>query len=262
MPDAAIEFRAVTFARAGQPRILDHFDLTVATGDVLALVGRSGAGKSTLLKLINRLLVPQEGAVLVQGRDTREWEPIALRRSVGYVLQDVGLFPHMSIADNVAVVPRLERWEPARVNARVHDLLELVGLPPHSFAQRWPDELSGGQRQRVGVARALAVDPPVLLMDEPFGALDPLTRAELHREFRRIQSRVRKTVIIVTHDMGEAFALADRVGVLDEGHLIANDRAGRVAASDDPRVRRLLDAVPVVPHDTAPAESTNPSGAA
>jgi osmoprotectant transport system ATP-binding protein len=153
----------------------------------------------------------------------------------------------MSVADNVAVVPRLEGWSADRVGPRVHELLELVGLPAKEFALRWPDELSGGQRQRVGVARALAVDPPVLLMDEPFGALDPLTRAELHAEFRRIQTRLRKTVIIVTHDMGEAFALADRVGVIADGTLIANDRAAAVAASTDPRVRRLLDAVPVIP---------------
>jgi osmoprotectant transport system ATP-binding protein len=161
MPAPAIEFRGVSFARPGQPRVLDHFNLTVESGDVLALVGRSGAGKSTLLRLVNRLLLPDEGAVLVQGRDTREWEPIALRRSVGYVLQDVGLFPHMSVADNVAVVPRLERWSADRVGPRVHELLDLVGLPAKEFAHRWPDELSGGQRQRVGVARALAVDPPV-----------------------------------------------------------------------------------------------------
>ena len=247
MPDSAIEFREVSFARPAGPKILDHFSLSVDPGSVLALVGRSGAGKSTLLKLVNRLLVPDAGTVFVEGRDTREWQPIALRRNVGYVLQDVGLFPHMSVADNVAVVPRLERWSAERVQPRVAELLELVGLPPQEFAARWPDELSGGQRQRVGVARALGVDPPLLLMDEPFGALDPLTRAELHAEFRRIQSRLRKTVIIVTHDMGEAFALADRVGVLEEGTLIANDRAAAVAASTDPRVRRLLDAVPVIP---------------
>jgi osmoprotectant transport system ATP-binding protein len=247
MPVPAIEFRGVSFARPGVPRVLDRFSLTVDAGDVLALVGRSGAGKSTLLKLINRLLEPDEGAVFVEGRDTREWEPIQLRRRVGYVLQDVGLFPHMSVADNVAVVPRLERWPPDRVEPRVRELLALVGLPPEQFAVRWPDELSGGQRQRVGVARALAVDPPVLLMDEPFGALDPLTRAELHREFRQIQERLRKTVIIVTHDMGEAFALADRVGVLDEGRLVACDRPAIVARSTDPRVRQLLDALPVMP---------------
>ena len=247
MAVTAIEFRDVSFARPGRPRVLEHFSLTVESGDVLALVGRSGAGKTTLLKLVNRLLLPDQGAVLVEGRDTRDWEPIRLRRRVGYVLQDVGLFPHMSIADNVAVVPRLEGWAAEGVGGRVHELLELVGLPPQHFAVRWPDELSGGQRQRVGVARALAVDPPVLLMDEPFGALDPLTRAELHAEFRRIQQRLRKTVIIVTHDMGEAFALADRVGVLEEGRLIGCDRAAAVAASTDPRVRRLLDSIVTVP---------------
>jgi osmoprotectant transport system ATP-binding protein len=247
MPDPAIEFRGVSFARPDRPRVLDGFTLAVEAGDVLALVGRSGAGKSTVLKLINRLLEPDEGVVLVEGRATRDWEEIRLRRRVGYVLQEVGLFPHMSIGDNVAVVPQLERWAPDRIAARVDELLELVGLPPQQFATSWPDELSGGQRQRVGVARALAVDPPVLLMDEPFGALDPLTRAELHREFRRIQARVRKTVIIVTHDMGEAFALADRVGVLDGGQLIACDRPAVVAASHDPRVRQLLDALPSIP---------------
>jgi osmoprotectant transport system ATP-binding protein len=161
----------------------------------------------------------------------------------------------------VAVVPRLEGWSAARIAARLHELLELVGLPAEEFGGRWPDELSGGQRQRVGVARALAVDPPVLLMDEPFGALDPLTRAELHVEFRRIQSRVRKTVNIVTHDMGEAFALADRVGVLEEGRLIANDRPAAVAASTDQRVRRLLDAVPVIPGArSTSSRNASPSG--
>jgi osmoprotectant transport system ATP-binding protein len=242
----AIEFAGVTFARPGGRPVLEHFDLAVAPGDVLALVGRSGAGKSTLLKLVNRLLLPDSGVVRVEGRDTRSWAPIALRRHVGYVLQDVGLFPHMTVADNIGVVPRLEGWTRDRVNRRVSELLDLIGLA-QDFASRWPDELSGGQRQRVGVARALAVDPPILLMDEPFGALDPLTRAELHGEFRRIQERLRKTVIIVTHDMGEAFALADRVGVLDDGQLVACDRADALAATRDPRVRRLLDAVPVVP---------------
>jgi osmoprotectant transport system ATP-binding protein len=153
----------------------------------------------------------------------------------------------MTVGDNVAVVPRLERWDPNRVAPRVVELLALVGLEPTQYATRWPDELSGGQRQRVGVARALGVDPPVLLMDEPFGALDPLTRAELHEEFRRIQERVRKTVIIVTHDMGEAFALADRVGVLEDGRLVAHDRPAVVAASREPLVRRLLDALPAIP---------------
>src|SRR5439155_23680572 len=170
-----------------------------------------------------------------------------LRRRIGYVIQEIGLFPHMTVAGNVGVVPRLEGWPPERVMSRVHELLDLIGLPSDRFAARWPDELSGGQRQRVGVARALAVDPPVVLMDEPFGALDPLTRAELHGEFRRIQQRLRKTVIIVTHDMGEAFALADRVGVIDEGRLVACDVPSALAASGDVRVRRLRDALPTAP---------------
>jgi osmoprotectant transport system ATP-binding protein len=255
MPGPAIEFRDVTFRHPGRPAVLDRFSLSVESGDVLALVGRSGAGKTTLLKLVNRLLLPDAGAVFVEGRDTCDWEPIRLRRRTGYVMQDVGLFPHMSIADNVAVVPRLEAWSAGRIAARTAELLELVGLGAEQFATRWPDELSGGQRQRVGVARALAVDPPVLLMDEPFGALDPMTRAELHDEFRRIQQRLRKTVIIVTHDMGEAFALGDHVGVLDAGRLIACDRPDVVAASRDPLVRKLLDALPSIPRE-APQSST------
>jgi osmoprotectant transport system ATP-binding protein len=246
MPSAAIEFKDVTFSRPGV-RVLDHFSLLVEPGSVLALVGRSGAGKSTLLKLVNRLLLPDTGAVLVDGRDSRDWDPIALRRQIGYVLQDVGLFPHMDVASNVMIVPRLAGWDSERARRRAGELLDLVGLHAVEFAPRWPDELSGGQRQRVGVARALAVDPPVLLMDEPFGALDPMTRVELHAEFRRIQDRLRKTVIIVTHDMGEAFALGDVVGVLDDGHLVACDRPEQVARSANPLVRRLLDAVPRIP---------------
>jgi osmoprotectant transport system ATP-binding protein len=253
-----IEFRAVSFARPGGAVVLDAFSLVVGSGEVLALVGRSGAGKTTILKLVNRLLLPDGGAVLVEGRDTRQWEPIRLRRRVGYVLQDVGLFPHLSVAGNIGVVPHLEGWTDGRVALRTTELLDLVGLPPDQFAARWPDELSGGQRQRVGVARALAADPPVLLMDEPFGALDPLTRAELHAEFRRIQARLRKTVIIVTHDMGEAFALADRIGVIEAGRLVACDTPVVMAASTDPSVRRLLDALPNVPRQ--PDSSTPRDG--
>jgi osmoprotectant transport system ATP-binding protein len=235
-----VEFRDVSFVRPGGVRVLDHFDLAVEAGQVVALVGRSGVGKTTLLKLVNRLLVPDAGAVVVEGRDTREWEPIRLRRRVGYVLQDVGLFPHMTVAGNIGVVPRLEGWAPARTAARVGELLDLIGLERRLFLGRWPDELSGGQRQRVGVARALAVDPPILLMDEPFGALDPMTRTELHAEFGRIQARLRKTVMIVTHDMREAFVLADRIGILEGGRLIAYDSPTALAGSTDPRVRELL----------------------
>ncbi len=247
MSGAAIEFHEVSFARDGSALVLDRFSLKVEPGEVLALVGRSGAGKTTLLKLVNRLILPNAGAVFVEGRDTREWEPIRLRRRVGYVLQDVGLFPHMTIEENIGVVPRLEGWPARRVTRRVHELLDLIGLAPDRFASRWPDELSGGQRQRAGVARALAIDPPFLLMDEPFGALDPLTRAELHAEFHRIQDRLHKTIVIVTHDMGEAFALGDRLGVIDEGKLIACDRGEIIAASRDPHVRRLLDAITTIP---------------
>ena len=235
----SVEFRDVSFTRAGGHRVLERFNLSVDAGEVFALVGRSGAGKTTLLKLVNRLLVPDAGVVVVEGRDTREWEPIRLRRRVGYVLQDVGLFPHMTVAGNIGVVPRLERWAPDRTASRVGELLDLIGLD-RAFGARWPDELSGGQRQRIGVARALAVDPPILLMDEPFGALDPITRTELHAEFRRIQDRVRKTVLIVTHDMREAWALADRIGVLDSGQLIACDSPAALGKSTDPRVHDLL----------------------
>jgi osmoprotectant transport system ATP-binding protein len=237
---AAIEFRDVSYRQPNAAQVFDHFTLAIETGEVFALVGRSGAGKSTLLRLVNRLVLPDSGAVLVQGRNTREWEPIRLRRSVGYVIQEVGLFPHMSVADNISVVPRLEGWDAGRVTARVNELLDLIGLPASTYAGRWPDELSGGQRQRVGVARALAADPPVLLMDEPFGALDPMTRTELHDEFRRIQDRVHKTVILVTHDMAEAITLGDRLGVLEGGRLIACDRPDAMLRSRDERVRRLL----------------------
>jgi osmoprotectant transport system ATP-binding protein len=238
----ALEFRDVTFTRPGGTRVLEHFSLSVDGGEVVALVGRSGAGKTTILKLINRLLEPDSGEVLVEGKSTREWDALVLRRRVGYVLQDIGLFPHMNVSGNIAVVPRLERWTANRVDARVGEMLDLIGLDRGSFAARWPDQLSGGQRQRVGVARALAADPPVLLMDEPFGALDPVTRVELHAQFARIQARVRKTVVIVTHDMHEAFAMATRIGVLDGGRLIAYDTPESVRVAADPRIRQLFSA--------------------
>jgi osmoprotectant transport system ATP-binding protein len=238
---SAIVVRDVHVSRGAAGRVLRGLDLEIARGETLALVGRSGAGKSTLLKLINGLIFPDRGEVLVEGRATREWNPYELRRRIGYVLQEIGLFPHMSVAENIGVVPRLLGWDAPRISARAAEMLALVGLPPQTFAARSPLELSGGQRQRVGVARALAADPPILLMDEPFGALDPVTRAELHREFRRIQAAVRKTVVIVTHDMAEAFALATRVGVLDDGVIAQLAEPRVLARSTDPRVRPLLE---------------------
>jgi osmoprotectant transport system ATP-binding protein len=236
-----IAFEHVHFRR-GAHEVLRDVTFHVASGETLGLVGRSGAGKSTVLKLINRMLEPHEGRVLVEGRDTREWHPTALRRHTGYVLQEVGLFPHMTVGRNVGLVPSLARWPAARIAARTHELLELVGLPPDEFLGRWPDQLSGGQRQRVGVARALAADPPVVLMDEPFGALDPVTRAELHAEFKRIQRQVRKTVVIVTHDMREACILAGRIGVLDAGSLVACETPAALRASTHPVVQTLVQA--------------------
>jgi osmoprotectant transport system ATP-binding protein len=237
----AISLRGVHVTRSGAGAVLRGLDLDIAPGETIALVGRSGAGKSTLLKTINGLIVPGRGTVLVEGRLTSSWNPFELRRRIGYVLQEIGLFPHLSVGQNVAIVPTLLGWEPARVAARVAGMLDLVGLPASTYAARPALELSGGQRQRVGVARALAGDPPILLMDEPFGALDPVTRAELHREFRRIQAQLGKTVVIVTHDMAEAFALAARIGVIDGGVIAQLDTPKALLNSTDSRVRPLLE---------------------
>jgi osmoprotectant transport system ATP-binding protein len=194
--------------------------LELRAGETLCLIGTSGSGKTTLLRLVNRLLEPTSGRVLVAGRDVREAEPIALRRGLGWVIQSGGLFPHMSVARNVGLLCELSGWEPARVRSRVDELLELVHLPPGEYAARRPAELSGGQRQRVGVARALALDPPVVLMDEPFGALDPITRAGIQEEFLELSERVEKTILMVTHDLDEAFRLGDRVALMSEGELV------------------------------------------
>jgi osmoprotectant transport system ATP-binding protein len=247
-----VEFDNVTVNRTGGRIVLDAFNLSIDAGEVIAVVGRSGAGKTTILKLVNRLLLPTAGVVRVEGRETQGWDGIELRRRVGYVFQDVGLFPHMSIEENVGIVPRLQHWPPERMHARTLELLALVGLPPEIYAARRPRELSGGERQRVGVARALAIDPPILLMDEPFGALDPVTRAEVRGQFARIQRELGTTVILVTHDMAEAFVLGTRVGVLHEGKLIACDRPVRVARSTDPRVRAFLDTLPAMPPTDQP----------
>jgi osmoprotectant transport system ATP-binding protein len=235
-----VRFENVELTRGGRP-VLRAFQLAIAKGETLALVGRSGAGKSSVLKLINRMLLPDRGLVSVRGRRTDEWDPIDLRRQTGYVLQEIALFPHLSVAENVALVPRLLGWGQDKVVRTAEAMLTLVGLEPAVFAQRSPYELSGGERQRVGVARALAADPPLLLMDEPFGALDPITRSELHRHFLRIQQSLRKTVVIVTHDMAEAFALATRVAVLSDGRVIALDTPRGIAASNNPAVRPFLE---------------------
>ena len=236
MGDGSIRVEGVAFGYAGRARSLSGVSFHVVPHTILALVGRSGAGKSTILKLINKMLLPVAGRILVNGIATREWNDIQLRRTIGYVIQEVGLFPHMTIGDNVGLVPRLERWAPPRIADRVRTLLDMVGLPPETYAARLPHELSGGQRQRVGLARALAADPPFLLMDEPFGALDPVTRLEVRREFVRIQQTLGTTVVIVTHDMAEAFALGTTVGVLDQGALVVCDSPEAVRASSDPRV--------------------------
>jgi osmoprotectant transport system ATP-binding protein len=240
-----VQFEDVSYVYGARSPVLRHLNLVVTAGETLALVGRSGSGKTTLLKLVNRLLLPAAGRVVVEGQSTRDWDGIRLRRRIGYVFQDVGLFPHMTVEENITIVPRLEKWAVERARARARDLLELVGLPSQEYAFRHPQALSGGQRQRVGLARALAVDPPLLLMDEPFGALDPVTRLEIRREFSRIQARLGMTVILVTHDMAEAFDLGQRVGVIDEGELVLCDTPAAVAASTDPRVSRFVETLTV-----------------
>jgi osmoprotectant transport system ATP-binding protein len=243
----AIEFREVSYHINDIPgqAIVSGVSLTISIGETLVLLGRSGSGKTTLLKLINRMLVPSEGQVLVEGHPTTLSDPIRLRRRIGYVIQEAGLFPHFTIAQNVGLVPTLEKWDSRRISARVEELLRLVGLDPAEFSSRHPRELSGGQRQRVGVARALAADPPILLMDEPFGALDPVTRAELQREFSALARRLNKTIVFVTHDIREALLLASRIALLHVGHLVAlappqeflhldHDEVHAFAASLDP----------------------------
>jgi osmoprotectant transport system ATP-binding protein len=218
-PAAAIEFVNVTYRINGNRTLISDLNLSIHRGETLMLLGRSGSGKTTTLKLINRLLAQSDGKVLVDGRSTTEWDVIRLRRHIGYAIQEAGLFPHYNVEKNVALVPRLERWEPARIAARVREVLQLVGLPYGEYSDRYPDQLSGGQRQRVGLARALAADPEILLMDEPFGALDPITRAELQHEFLELKRTLSKTIVFVTHDVAEALMLGDRIALMDSGKL-------------------------------------------
>ena len=229
--------------RIGRANLVTELSVEVKAAETLVLVGRSGSGKTTALRLINRLLEPTAGRVLVQGRPTTDWDPIELRRNIGYVIQEVGLFPHFTVEQNVTLVPTLEGWPEEKKRQRCIELLQKVGLDPADLNGRLPHQLSGGQRQRVGVARALAADPPILLMDEPFGALDPITRAEIQREFLAMRKNLGKTIVFVTHDVREALLLGDRIGVMEAGRLVWLGNAGEFRASDDPRIIPYLESL-------------------
>jgi osmoprotectant transport system ATP-binding protein len=237
----AVEFRNVELSYEPNHRpLVSDLNFTIYLGEALVLLGRSGSGKTTTMKLVNSLLMPTQGEVLVEGIPTTQWNPIKLRRRIGYVIQETGLFPHFTIERNVGLVPSLEAGKPLQIKTRVYELLQLVGLNPEQFAHRYPHQLSGGQRQRVGVARALAADPPIMLMDEPFGALDPITRLDIQQEFRRLQQELGKTVIFVTHDIQEAFTLATRIGLMQEGRLVFLGTPAEFLRSPEPEALAFL----------------------
>jgi osmoprotectant transport system ATP-binding protein len=221
-PAATLELRGVTKRYSGQrePAIAD-LSLDVGAGEVCVLVGPSGSGKTTAMRLINRMIPLTSGDIVLGGRSVLKRDPTELRREIGYVIQQIGLFPHQTVAENIATVPRLLGWDKRRTQTRVHELLELIGMDPEEIGRRYPAQLSGGQRQRVGVARALAADPPLMLMDEPFGAIDPINRARLQDEFLRLQAQVRKTVVFVTHDIDEAIKMGDKIAILRQGGHLA-----------------------------------------
>ncbi|MEA2268408.1 MAG: osmoprotectant transport system ATP-binding protein, partial [Solirubrobacteraceae bacterium] len=224
---AEIVFDHVTKRYPGQDRpAVDDLSLTIPAGEICVLIGPSGGGKTTAMKLVNRLIPITEGDITINGVSILQMDPVELRRGIGYVIQQIGLFPHMTIEANVATVPKLVGWDRQRTRARAHELLDLVGLDPDEYARRYPSQLSGGQRQRVGLARAMAADPPLMLMDEPFGAIDPITRERLQNDFLRLHREVRKTVIFVTHDIDEAIRMGDRIAILRQG--------GRLAQFDTP----------------------------
>ncbi len=262
--DVVVEFEEATKI-FGTIRAVDRVSFRVGRGELCVLIGPSGCGKTTTLRMVNRLVEPTAGRVLVRGTDVMRLDPVRLRRSIGYVIQQVGLFPHLTVEENITVVPKLLGWDARRCRARAEELLELVGLPPADFLRRYPRQLSGGQQQRVGVARALAADPDIVLMDEPFGAVDPITRRQLQLELKRIQAAVRKTILFVTHDLAEAFLLGDRIVVMHQGRVVqegtprdlllrpADEFVGRFIAESRAlgilRVRKvaeLLDGGPVV----------------
>jgi osmoprotectant transport system ATP-binding protein len=241
---ATIAFDGVTklYPGAGRPAV-DRVSFEVASGTICMLLGTSGSGKTTLLRMVNRLIEPTAGAILIDGRNILEENPIALRRRIGYVIQHAGLFPHMDIAENVRVTAEIAGWSRERMAGRVDELLTLVGLPPGEYRHRFPRQLSGGEQQRVGIARALATDPGILLMDEPFGALDAITRRRMQEELMRIQQGVRKTILFVTHDVEEAFRLGERIAVLSEGRLVQLGTASDLLARPvDDFVRQLVGA--------------------
>jgi osmoprotectant transport system ATP-binding protein len=250
-----VEFRDVSFYHSGASApVISHLSFTVQQGETLVLLGESGCGKTTTLKLINRLFLPTSGQVLVENKSTTEWDPIRLRRRTGYVIQEGGLFPHFTVGRNVGLVPSLERWDEERIKKRVNELLSLVGLEPNEFAQRYPGELSGGQRQRIGVARALAAEPPLLLLDEPFGALDPLTRASLQREFGELTRRLNKTAVFVTHDVREALLLGSRIGLMHQGQLLLLETPENFLKSKNKQALAYIQTLGVAPTNVAPAE--------
>jgi osmoprotectant transport system ATP-binding protein len=263
-PKASIEFRAVAYRVSGSVEygkaasartLVCDISLTIAEGETLVLLGRSGSGKTTLLRLINRMLLPTAGAVLVKGQATSAWDAFALRRSIGYVIQEAGLFPHFTVAQNIALVPNLEKWDAPRIASRVRELLGLVGLDAENFASRHPRELSGGQRQRVGVARALAADPRILLMDEPFGALDPVTRADMQREFAALAKRLGKTIVFVTHDLREALLMGSRIVLLQDGRIVANETPRNFLRLAHPEVRAFVASLNAAPLDAGATRS-------
>jgi osmoprotectant transport system ATP-binding protein len=249
----AIEFRDASFALPDGKTLVANLNLQVQAGETLVLLGRSGSGKTTTMRLINRLIDPTAGEVRVEGKPTLEWNPIRLRRRVGYVIQEIGLFPHLTVEENIGVVPRLEGWAPERIRERARTLLKLVGLDAALFATRYPRELSGGQRQRIGVARALAADPPVILLDEPFGALDPITRREIQREFKSLQRELGKTMVFVTHDIAEAFFLGNRIALLKDGEMVLLGAPEELLRSQHPEARAFADCFTSGPSDGSPA---------